>query len=627
VAIAVLLLGWLWQEFMRWGADQPGQNFATLYRNRSTRTLGSFLLMFVAATGFVMVDSVARHSASTDMVLPVMGGAILVASPFVVFLRDLATKFAPKYLMQGADQFGLSIGKIALTIVAFVLATVLFFAVDVLAHRAYYVDGSVGVWITVAALAASLALGRTLHFLNRTSSQQTLAQKLMRTFLGASNDRRVHPLGPTSPVPVQVSDDDDDQMLQDYHPEASGGPLHLVSVCINQTVDHVSGRQLRQNKGLAMCVGPAGINVGRQYHAIWDCRRPGLPQDMATVRALPVAPDPNQFHVLADRTKDTADVEQLSLAHWMAISAAAFTTGSGRRTNLAMSLLLGLFNVRLGYWWNSGISPGQRPGRYPPNLWRRVKSLPSTVLAVQSMLLNEWRGYFAGPSAKRWYLSDGGHFENLGLYELIRRRLPFMIAVDADRDEQYTLVDLATLTRMVRLDFGAKIIWLAPTATPTTWAGLNAAAAPASIPAWICNLVKNPSALGDLDQIKRAGPTCAALARITYDDDPSRNSWLLLIKANLGPKVPSDVRTYALTNAAFPNQSTLDQFFDDDQWESYRLLGESAGRTIFSHDGNAQDQLVCSGTERVFGTRAQASWIEGSGLVTRPQSDESIVEK
>src|SRR5205823_3721713 len=136
------------------------------------------------------------------------------------------------------------------------------------------------------------------------------------------------------PVPVQVADDADDQMLQDYHPEANGGPLHLINVCINQNVDHVSGRQLREDKGLAMCLGPAGISVGRQYHATWEARARGLPHDKATVCALPVAPDPNQFHVLADRDKDTVDVEQLSLGHWMAISAAAFTTGLGRRTTL-----------------------------------------------------------------------------------------------------------------------------------------------------------------------------------------------------------------------------------------------------------------------------------------------------
>jgi choline dehydrogenase-like flavoprotein len=572
-AIAVLLLGWLWQEFIRLGTSTSEENFATLYRNRLTRTLGSFLLLLVASIAFVMVDSLARRSAMSEMALPVMGGAILIASPFVLLLRNQAIKFAPKYLARGTEQLGGSTGKIVLTVVALCLATILFFGVDVVVHRAYRVGEDVGLWTTLAALATSLALGRSLQLLNRTSLQQAFAQKLMRTFLGASNDRRVHPLGPTPPVPVQVSDDDDDLMLQDYHPEASGGPLHLINVCVNQTVDHVSGRQLRQNKGLAMCLGPAGISVGRQYHASWCARGSELRPDLATVQALRTAPDPNQFHVLAERKRDMAKVEQLSLGHWMAISAASLTTGSGRRTNLGMSLLLGLFGVRLGYWWNSGINAGQRPGRYPPTLWQRVKSLPSTLFAVQATLLNEWRGYFIGPSAKRWYLSDGGHFENMGLYELIRRRLPFIIAVDADRDDQYRLADLAILTRMVRLDFGATITWLDPPDSTAAWT--------ATVPAWIRDLIRDHNTLCNIDKFTRDGPPFAALAKVNYDDDSSKCSWLLLIKANLGAPLPSDVRTYALENAEFPNQSTLDQFFDDDQWESYRLLGERTGKAIF----------------------------------------------
>src|SRR5262249_26780187 len=150
-AIAVLLLAWLWQEIIRWGADQPGQNFATLYRNRLTRTLGSFLLMFAATTGFVGVDSVAR-SASKGPIMLYMSVACLIAALFVPFLRNMVANVAPKYLTQGAEQLGQSIGRIALTILAFALATVLFFAVDLVAHRAFQISGTVGIWLTIAAL-------------------------------------------------------------------------------------------------------------------------------------------------------------------------------------------------------------------------------------------------------------------------------------------------------------------------------------------------------------------------------------------------------------------------------------------------------------------------------------------
>jgi hypothetical protein len=200
------------------------------------------------------------------------------------------------------------------------------------------------------------------------------------------------------------------------------------------------------------------------------------------------------------------------------------------------------------------------------------------------MLLDEFRDHFAGPAAKRWYLSDGGHFDNTGLYELVRRRLPFIIAVDAGRDQSYQLGDLAILTRQVRLDFGANLEWLEPdpAAKNNPWASLDAAAGTvAPIPNWIKAQVE-PSALGALEKITRDSTHCAAMARITYANAPDKITWLVMVKPNLAPLIEVDVRNYAMLHPIFPNESTADQFFDDAQWESYRSLGEHAGRALFS---------------------------------------------
>ena len=51
--------------------------------------------------------------------------------------------------------------------------------------------------------------------------------------------------------------------------------------------------------------------------------------------------------------------------------------------------------------------------------------------------------------------------------------------------------------------------------------------------------------------------------------------------ARMSSKIRADVRNYAAMHPNFPNEPTLDQFFDDDQWESYRSLGECATRAIF----------------------------------------------
>src|SRR4029079_12586839 len=99
-----------------------------------------------------------------------------------------------------------------------------------------------------------------------------------------------------------------------------------------------------------------------------------------------------------------------------ALSVLPSSAGAGVRTSLPLSLLLGLLNIRLGYWWDSGIGPGDRPGRYPPDIWQRIKAFPARLFTVQVTLLNEWRDHFEGPKARHSYLSDGGHFENSGTY-------------------------------------------------------------------------------------------------------------------------------------------------------------------------------------------------------------------
>src|SRR4029078_620296 len=103
-------------------------------------------------------------------------------------------------------------------------------------------------------------------------------------------------------------------------------------------------------------------------------------------------------------------------------------------TKLSLSLLMGLLNVRLGYWWGRRIRARQRPGRYPPGMWRRLRELPRLRFRTERMLLDEWRAYYGGPSQRYWYLSDGGHFEGTGMYELIRRPMPLIIPIAAPPD-------------------------------------------------------------------------------------------------------------------------------------------------------------------------------------------------
>jgi choline dehydrogenase-like flavoprotein len=608
-ALGVLLLAWFEQEAagllirdptpsgaaaqpVNPGAAQPADG-ATVVRNRLTRLFGAALFSFVVSLLFVVLDTLAQWLLKNG--LQIILWATSGTAPFLLLLRGLAASVLKRPSKTGETAPG-GPGKtwasgllmdVLLAVLAFVLVFVLLLFLDVLVYAAFDFDPHAARFGVVVALLISAVKGRVLLFLNLSSLQQSYAQKLVRTYLGASNDARVKPTGTNSPVPVGVADLGDDVPFDQYHPETSGGPLHLISSCLNNTVDPSSGNQLRDDKGMPMCVGPAGISTGRRFHALWAERDLTTPARVAPVSAVRVRPDPNEFHALARSDNEPVTVERLRLGQWIAISGAAASTGLGRNTKLAVSLLLGLTNIRIGYWWNTGISRYKRPGCYPAGPWRQIKSVPSKIFTLQAKLLDEWRAYFEGPAARLWYLSDGGHFDNTGVYELIRRRLPFIVAVDATADPHYRSDPLALLVRQVRYDFCATITWLDPVVAranrhqpPAGWEAFPPEKDKPALPEWIKGWL-DPDALCAFADLKRDGRYGAALARITYSDQHERTSWLLFIKPTVGGDLPNDARTYAENHEDFPQQTTADQFFDDNQWEAYRVLGYCAGVKVF----------------------------------------------
>jgi hypothetical protein len=150
---------------------------------------------------------------------------------------------------------------------------------------------------------------------------------------------------------------------------------------------------------------------------------------------------------------------------------------------------------------------------------------------------------------ERWvYLSDGGHFENLGIYEMVRRRCRVIVVSDAGSDPKYDFDDLGNALRKIWIDLGVRIDFVG------------------------------------LDRLKkrfRRRPTPAqdqpywAVGRIRYHDADSagEDGLLLYIKAGLHGTECMDVLSYAATHKEFPHESTANQFFTESQFESYRALG------------------------------------------------------
>jgi hypothetical protein len=397
-----------------------------------------------------------------------------------------------------------------------------------------------------------LALGHTFEFLNQSSLGPFYRSMLTRSYLGASN-----PLRNGSGTHHVV--EGDDLALADYAPHLQGGPLHLVNVTLNETCGGSSQVEQKDRHGVGMVVGPGGVTVGVRHCATWSS--PGR-----ALRAQGGLEDGYGVFRVRDPGKPIQP-EALSIGHWVGISGAALAPGMGSNTALGFSLLLGFFNCRLGHWWRSGVDASQRhPWSGGALQW--AGSLHRRLFPIQFHFLDELLAEFPGTSVQHWYLSDGGHFENTGVYELLRRRVPLMILCDCGADPGGGFGDLTNLVRKARVDFGAEIEVLDHDS--------------------LARLHLGP-AFGTLDQVQASvqsspgspQPASALLAAVYYDQAPTAGSILVLLKPGLMGDEPLDVANYRCAHPHFPQEATAGQFFGEAQWESYRRLGEHIGRKVF----------------------------------------------
>lgn len=410
------------------------------------------------------------------------------------------------------------------------------------------------------------AVGWSRNFLLLSSHHSIYSARLTRAYLGASNPDRMG--GRNDMTDVRAGDD---IALSDYYPKAyddpacgvaHGAPLHYINVTVNETVDGETKLQQQDRRGVGLALGPCGLSLGVRHHCkFWwkDVEGKGDSAKLPSGEQALKSAGSHQVFSAPGKTKP----DMLSLGRWISISGAAFSTGIGSRTSFALSLLAGVFNIRLGHWWDPGLKGG-------------AKLFDAFV--VQSYLARELFARFPGTAKRLWYLSDGGHFENMGGYELIRRQLRRVVVIDAEADPDYTFGGLADLIRKARLDFSAEILFL------------NAEQLTQVIAPEVRNYFGTLDDLRRLDSGNssqsdrtRTSRAYAALARISYSGSPNADDGMLLyIKPTLLGKESADLLQYHAEHADFPQESTADQFFDEAQWESYRKLGAHIGETLFA---------------------------------------------
>jgi hypothetical protein len=181
-------------------------------------------------------------------------------------------------------------------------------------------------------------------------------------------------------------------------------------------------------------------------------------------------------------------------------------------------------------------------------------------------------------------LSDGGFFEVTGAYELIRRRVRYILLGDSGEDPLGRFNDLSNLILKARIDFNAEIRFFQDTE--------DMPRDPRVAPVLNHLKQKDPrlyegisKALGGLNDLRPDGNGVtkkhASLAFVYYDDCDEPGSVILYMKATRTGDEDLDILHYATENPSFPNESTGNQFFDEPQWESYRRLGEHIGTLLF----------------------------------------------
>ena len=436
--------------------------------------------------------------------------------------------------------------------------------------------GDITEWLTLGGLGAPFLFSAALALffswridVNVFAFHMFYRNRLVRCYLGASNPRRAN-------HPFTGFDGDDSVAMQNLRQR----PYHLVNAALNIT----RGTRLAWQERKAASFVASPMFCG---YELKDDDRPGAGSYQRTEQFLA---DENEARA-SRRTRagtrrsgapgDDPDpgALKLGLGTALAVSGAAASPNQGSHSAPAVAFLMTVFNVRLGWWLQNPAQLRQ---------WRHMGPRWGIMY-----LLSELLG-MADDSSKYVYLSDGGHFENLGIYELVRRRCRFIVACDAGMDPGFEFEDLGNAIRKCQVDLGVTIDLDTRPIRPdlSTQRGL-------------VHCAVGTIRYGSADKQTAGGREAA-------------DGYLLYIKPSITGSEPSDVLQYRAAHAAFPHESTSDQWFGESQFESYRKLGHHITRLVFDAAGISAPRGPAAparpGRERMF-VALKERWYPSSAAV------------
>ncbi|TFW30819.1 patatin-like phospholipase family protein [Massilia horti] len=394
-------------------------------------------------------------------------------------------------------------------------------------------DGTRLVVAFVIFLACALLLGWRVD-INKFSLYMLYRNRVVRAYFGASSARR-------KPHPFTGFDPNDDPHFADLQDQK---PYHIVNTSLNLVSGEELAWQTRKAASFALTPRFCGFEMPLM---------PGQAASLALRDAQRGTYRPTRLY--ASRSALADDDAKVKLGMAVSLSGAAASPNMGSHSSPPLNFLMTMFNVRLGRWC--------------PNPRKSVWTNSSPPIGLFS-LIAELFG-MTNADANYVYLSDGGHFENLGIYELVRRRCRLIIAVDVASDKRLAFEDLGNAIRKCATDLHVGIE--------------------------LC--VSRMDLLKDSDL---CGASCAA-GKICYShvDKDGVDGVLLYVKPAIVGTENADVLNYRKAHPEYPHQSTADQWFDEAQFESYRALGYHIARCALSEaaetarrgDGTHDIEALC----------------------------------
>lgn len=254
--------------------------------------------------------------------------------------------------------------------------------------------------------------------------------------------------------------------------------------------------------------------------------------------------------------------QKMTLPTAVAISGAAVNPGMGERTNPVLAFLMALLNLKLGYW---AVNPN---------------------IAHQHRLLEWWPWYLLAElfskmdtRQARVNISDGGHIENLAVYELLRRRCKLIIAIDASADPEYQFPSLKNLVIRTKNELDIAINFRKDPELlirPNPSRGFSD-----------CHAV-----IADIEELpEKAGEQGKKIGLLVYIKSSLKEPRKKKDRAMINNSFYEDSYYYKTYHPRFPHESTGDQFFDKAQWEAYYHLGKFMAGDILGVDVGKSEEL------------------------------------